>query len=60
MQYVASAASRRNPPPLTMRERIDRLNNWSRVPMTKRAEIGVPAAAGFLTFALFVLIYLSI
>ena len=59
MQYVASAASRRNPPPLTMRERIDKLNEWSVKPMTKRAQVVAPAVAGFLMFGVFTLIYLT-
>lgn len=58
MQYVASAA-KRQAPPLTMRERIDKLDEWSRAPMSKLAEIVVPAAAGSVMFVLFIMVYLS-
>lgn len=55
MQYTVNT-TRRYSDKCTMRERFEKAAEWSRKPMTPRAEIAVPVIVGSATFLLFVIV----
>jgi hypothetical protein len=55
MQYIANT-DRRYRDKCTIRQRLEKADEWSRKPMTARAECAVAAIVGSVTFLLFVIV----
>lgn len=57
MQYTANT-TRNVRDPYAVQQRLDKLSEWSRKPMTGRAECAVAAVAGSVMFVVFFAIYM--
>ena len=58
MQYTANTTCRLPNRRAELQRKLERAGEWSRKPMTGRAAIAVPAAAGAITFALLFAVYM--